>query len=231
MKTNDELVAAMKAIARGYRTDAVYRVEVDAKSFAVASDGHVLLAVDGAGYQDVLADAPGAVLKISLEQCPRETPTEGVVDAAALAEFAGVRQGPQPVCARCQGKGEVPCTDCDGDGEEECECRCGHVHEAVCDECDGDGTVECPSCTPAKNQPARLCGGVVNRALVRVVLEAVGVCEGRLAVEAIAKNGGMLYRLTPVDGNSWWALIMSMRPDTRTSVEFEKPETWKDVAA
>jgi len=232
MRTGEEIQAALTAIgARGYRIESPYRVIVDAQSFALATDGHVLLAVHSSVCPDAVAEAPAIVAKLARDVYPRDTPTDGIVEAAQLAAFVGARTGPRPPCATCNSKGEIECDDCGGAGETDCECHCGHSHEAESEACDGDGTVECPSCTPLKKMPGSLCGHVVNRALLRDVLEAVGVYDGRLSIRATPKGSGFIYVLAPVDSAKWFAVVMSMQETTRAEAEFEKPETWQKVAA
>ena len=49
------------------------------------------------------------------------------------------------LCVTCGGNGE--CSQCNGTGEVDCECRCGHEHEAECKTCHGSG--DCEGCDGA----------------------------------------------------------------------------------
>lgn len=153
------------------------------------------------------------------------------VDLSALARFANYGAGLRD-CQACDNKRTQECDDCDGTGEVTCECEHGYDHEHDCDECDGDGTVECEDCSDLTvRRPARLLDHVINRQVLRVVLETLGISEG---AARISRNDKKLYLLTPDTPEPAWMVVFMPLADGigDDGVIFDRPETWeKPVAA
>ena len=72
----------------------------------------------------------------------RLTREERETSAFFVAMKMGLSVSVGDLCSGCKGSGE--CEECKGSGLVECECRCGHGHDAKCKECDGTG--DCQTC-------------------------------------------------------------------------------------
>jgi hypothetical protein len=110
----------------------------------------------------------------------------------------------------------VTCDNCGGDGEVDCECDCGHEHQAQCRDCDGNGDVPCPDCAGGRRQrevtPVVIGASMFDRGLLAEVLRAVPTTaaplvwhDGELAASALA-------------GEGWVVLVMPIRRDGREPV-------------
>lgn len=226
MRTADELRAALIELQGkdNYLAKEIgpapWAVELRGRRWLAATNGHAMVAVAG--------DAGDAPMPSSKRVASISKWFDGddgdVIDLSALAAFVNAGAASRH-CEECHDKRTVECDDCDGQGETDCTCSCGHDHEAECDTCGGDGYVACKACASlTEKRPARLRSHVVNRQVVREVIETIGVMEGTARLSC---NGQRVYRLVPDEPEpAWMAVFMPLRDVDPNGVDFDKPETW-----
>jgi hypothetical protein len=127
-------------------------------------------------------------------------------------------------CQQCGGNHTITCGACLGDGVTDCECRCGHSHEAACDECE-DGKIKCPACTPAQVKTrAKFMGHIVNRELLRVILDVVTPNpDDAIDVAVLGTQQKEAYTFT---GDGWRAILMPMAAYAEATADFDHEATW-----
>lgn len=208
---------------------APWGVTIHDREWIGATDGHVLILI--------AADAP-VVSRLTgkyLAQLPTWMEADSYpVSLADLSEFANVGAEMRP-CAKCKDEREFECDECDGAGYRDCECTdCGDVHESRCDQCRGTGQVKCSECSDFRERRSGLlCGRVVNRQLIRLVIDTLRPDGSMVRLGTNEVNGGMYVLTEDAEQPAWMAVVMQMRADMlpKPKVEFEKPETWRTVAA
>ena len=169
----------------------------------VATDGHVLVALEGAG---ALPLSPSLDAAVVARYAPRLTEPGGVVaDFAALAEWIGFA----PIlllvpCGVCGGTGRViehgDCDDC--------------AHRAQCDECEGRGRLD----AVADCRPGRLGAAVINRTLLAPLWGHLTPGPVRVIVTGAEAPLGL-------HGDGWVVLVMPLRWDDRPVEAFAQIPT------
>lgn len=236
MRTPDGLREAMQRIngRRGYTSEkwpeAPFLMTHDGREWALATDGHLLLAVRRELVAGECTPVPEKVAALAAKWLDRSFEASTAVAGAAVKAFAGVPTFGE--CDECQNKRVIECEDCDGEGGSDCECStCGDTHDRSCKTCDGSGSRTCPECGGVPtNSPAVFLGQKIDRWKLAVVLDSVGVDDDEQIhvcsqpISTATKFSG--YVLWPSGDLRWRALVMGMVETVPTKVDFEKPETW-----
>lgn len=133
------------------------REPVRCGEWIVVTEGHVLLAIRGAGDVAPFPARTEESLKKMLEK-PLGDERRPLVE---LKEFVGPLELPKR-CAICDSTGRIACAKCESSGEIDCECLdCGNEHTRECPFCHGEGGKKCPNaCT---NQIVRY--GIIGEAV------------------------------------------------------------------
>lgn len=247
-----DLMRSLAATARSDDLSLPVVVEADGGPCAVATDGHVMVAVRTADTSELRR--PGRLeraMRDHLEEVPQDARE---VAFGALAAWAGeptwVRPcddcdpaaGPQTGsgtspgfarCDDCEGSGALQCDPADAvsanDGAETCEHGCWQKHTAFCDGCEGGGRVACSSCDgkSTTTQPAKRYGWIGQTLINRELLARALACVGResTVVLGAAERSGVI-----VAGESWRIVLMPVRPDWPTSDEDKAAPRFKEGA-
>lgn len=178
--------------------------------WAVATDGHMLLAVRNDDVAEYNSLAPVAAVRPWLD----EAPSGAVVSLVELRAFAGDPTW-ESRCDECDGTGQIDCVVCEGNGTVACTCaECGNEHTRNCSECDGAAGKKfgCENCG-STGHTTELVGSVDP-----VAVAGVSVDPRRLArllacsptgetVQVAARDGGTALALW---GDGWCARLMAL---------------------
>lgn len=192
-----------------------FPVTHDRKRYAAATDGHILLLVQGFKVPKP-KNKPPAVESLIDSASFRHLLVEPIsLEALRAWAECDLTRGHEVVCPACEGKKSLPCGTCGGEKRYEHDCGCEHCYREWddCTDCE-DGTDECFDCdgtgvVAMPPVPGRICGAPIDRRLVyRVVRDAPG--------ETVRIGSG--DELDPIAfiGDGWRALVMPVRE----SVEF-----------
>ena len=174
-------------------------------SWAVATDGHVLVAVradDVPGLQSIDLPNPVMLAKWMASLGDGEMVTNMSAIRAWTAK-AGPLEIPCPTCGGDPSSIRVSCGECHGSGEHEC--SCGDTHE--CRDCDGRGTIK--MCRACKDGTVR----------AKLVIGRILGCKGptsSLDLNIVAKGLAALAD-TPDDATvrvRWMSNVVHFLPDS-----------------
>ena len=176
-----------------------FLVTVDGEAWAVATNGHGLLAL-----RQENTFAPGSEKRVAgvtkLLQDAKAASLESL-DFVALRQWCATRF--RPNCDACHGSGTAPCA-CPA---------CGHAHTAVC------GVCELTEGTSGHGRAGRFHGRRVNRGIVANWL-------GWLPPDAVVRGGHAApHPETPIvfAGDDWFVLVMPTRDIEGMAGEVEFP--------
>lgn len=190
-------------------------VTIDGESYTVATDGRMLLAVRGEHVTEPHQSAESIAGFFHNRPAPSaDLSLAGL--RAFLGPFAAESAGP---CDVCNSTRQVTCPDCRGTGDDECECRCGHVHDAECDNCGGDGTVKC-ACQGLSGpdpDPFRMGGVAFDQRLVARLIRHLPDGDVPAAIMPVTSRGG---RMSFLYGDNWLAIVMPLASEHRAAPEF-----------
>lgn len=190
-----------------------FSVAVGSKSFACATDGKALIAVEQSGEWPFAGVPEGEFAKAM--PCLEAKPAGQPVDVGALRVWCGL-PADKP-CEFCGDKREADCQGCLGSGDSHGECEaCGHPHKCRCRYCEGSKTERCPCC-PGKNHDAPgwlggISGVLVDRIRLGRMLD-VHLARGEVLVELVPHlNDHLDSTRAHFYGPGWRAVLMGMVP-------------------
>lgn len=184
-----------------------YLCDVGGETWTIGTDGRRMLAVRGS-----LVEPPAEGPDVSHIFAQLDAATNlGTVDLPELSAFVGAP--PEPIaCTACK-DGRVKCDECDGTGDIDCECDCGHEHEADCRACDGDGEVDCKACCSWRETVRPDCRVVIGNSVFDKAIVATGLADAeRTSGTATLLQGGDVG-MTALVGDGWRLVLMPLRDD------------------
>ena len=221
------LIEVDSQLWRGVRDDmppGPYNLSVGGREWAIATDGHLLVAVERERIPNALMECPPKVLQVAEKYIGMEAEGAQSIEAWKLKRFAGVGKEQEP-CSTCNDKRRVECETCEGSANVECTCDCGHEHDATCDDCDGRGDHACEDCQPSEyDRPGVLRGLIINRRLLHRLLTTIEPSDDAMVAVSTTMTGygSVGADMFVLHGDWWRAVIMAMRgPALEPTVSFD----------